>query len=242
MYYSEMMRALRLPWIFCLLGMWSLSAMAQTTDTDRFVAALRAAAESHVHVPWYKDLEFWKLISSFVGPVIAAVIAWWGAKFLKDLEARQSKSQTLMEKQLEERYFTNQKLIERRLQVFDIAAPLLNDIYCFIRKVGGWKELTPPDVIKAKRKLDQTIYVNAALFSDQFRDSYFSFIGTCFETFVGAAQDARFRSDLAERTLVPGWDPKWAALFNGQRADLQLLERQYQDVMAGFATALGARR
>jgi hypothetical protein len=176
-----------------------------------------------------------------------------GAKFLKELEARQTANlklmevrhltdQKLLEKQLEERQFTNQKLMQKRMEVFDEAAPLLNDLSCFIRRVGGWKEISPPDAIKAKRRLDRLMYINEALFSNEFRRAYFSFIHRCFETYVGPAKDAKLRTSLAERTLVPTWDKSWAQAFTGEEEDPEILEGRYHDVMACFALALGANR
>jgi hypothetical protein len=54
--------------------------------------------------------------------------------------------------------WTNQKVIEKRIDVYDKLAPMLNDLYCYFYYVGNWKELTPIRIIETKRKLDKTFY------------------------------------------------------------------------------------
>lgn len=51
--------------------------------------------------------------------------------------------------------WTNQKLIERRIAVFDEMAPLLNDLFCFFRFVGDFRAITPPEAVSRKRSLDR---------------------------------------------------------------------------------------
>jgi hypothetical protein len=61
----------------------------------------------------------------------------------------------LLEKALDQRQWTNQKLMERRFAVFDKMAPALNDLYCLLSKVGSWKEIKPAAAISSKRLPDR---------------------------------------------------------------------------------------
>ncbi|MET5021543.1 hypothetical protein AAHH78_43170, partial [Burkholderia pseudomallei] len=67
---------------------------------------------------------------------------------------------------------TNQKLIEKRLALYDTIAPLLNRQLCFYTWVGPWKDISPDDVIRATRELDQTIHIYRHLFDDDVYRAY----------------------------------------------------------------------
>src|SRR6516225_5319485 len=61
----------------------------------------------------------------------------------------------------------NQTVVNRRLDIFGQLAPGLNQLLCFATFVGGWKEIQPKDAIATKRKLDETMYANRVLFSEE---------------------------------------------------------------------------
>lgn len=90
--------------------------------------------------PW-NSLEIVKLAAEVLTPVSVAAFGWLVSHRLKQLELVQ---------------WTNQKLIEKRLALYDTIAPLLNRLLCFYTWVGPWKDISPDDVIRAKRELDQT--------------------------------------------------------------------------------------
>jgi hypothetical protein len=56
---------------------------------------------------------------------------------------------------IEERRWLNQKVIEKRLALFESMAPKLNDLLCYFTYVGHWKELQPPRIIGLKREPDK---------------------------------------------------------------------------------------
>jgi hypothetical protein len=60
--------------------------------------------------------------------------------------------------------WTNQKILEKRLQIYDDVILFLNDIYCFHCYIGNWKELSPINIIDYKRKLDKLFNSYAPLF------------------------------------------------------------------------------
>lgn len=97
---------------------------------------------------------------------------------------------------LENQRWRNQKVIERRLTVFEQMAPEINDLYCYFLLVGNWKRLSPVSMIEAKRKLDRMYYTNAFLFSETFKGDYKAFMGACFLTFTGPNADARLRTTI----------------------------------------------
>ena len=68
---------------------------------------------------------------------------------------------------IEERRWLNQKVIEKRLALFEQVAPKLNDLYCYFTYVGHWKELDPPAIVARKRDLDKVMHVYEPLFPRQ---------------------------------------------------------------------------
>jgi hypothetical protein len=79
-------------------------------------------------VSW-NSLEVAKFIVSIISPLILIFLGFWINRRIKHTEFLN---------------WTNQKVIEKRIAIFDQIAPLLNDLYCFFMYIGHWKELTPP--------------------------------------------------------------------------------------------------
>ena len=94
-------------------------------------------------------------------------------------------------------------IIYKRLEIYDQIAPDLNRIYCFRRLLGYWKEISPPDLIATKRRLDRAVNINRHLLSEEFYRAYLDFMGVTFRTFTGPGEDAKIRAvvvhDLGDR-------------------------------------------
>ena len=150
--------------------------------------------------PLWNSLEIAKLIISTFTPLIVLIIGLWISRSLKRLEPLQ---------------WTNQKITEKRIEVFEELAPLLNDLLCYFNFVGCWKDLTPPEVIKLKRKMDRIVHVNAPLFSKEFLNRYYDFTNACYSTYSGWGQDAKLRTLWERRKMAAGdsWDVKWGECF-----------------------------
>ena len=111
--------------------------------------------------------------------------------------------------------WANQTVVARRLDIFKEVAPQINRLLCFATFVGAWKEITPRDAIAVKRKLDETMYANRVLFSDQFFGSYQLFMVTLFAMYATTDADAHVRAPIdsvlgrpAQHGLVGGRDGK----------------------------------
>ena len=128
-----------------------------------------------------------------------------------------------------------------RLALFDQLAPLLNDLYCFYVRVGGWKEITPPQALDIKRQLDRQISVNAPLFSSRFRRMYDQFMQLCFDMMAVDGQDARLRTLIEHRDNLSTWHMEWRTLFcdpNKSPPPYEVLAA-YEALMACFTRELG---
>lgn len=178
--------------------------------------------------PIWNGLEVAKLIVAALTPLVVIAIGMWINRSLKKLDYLQ---------------WTNQKITEKRLAIFDKLAPSLNDLLCYFIFVGCWKELTPPQIIERKREMDRTVYVNAALFSKEFITNYDEFMKVCYETYTGWGRDARLRTVLERRKKAAGekWVNEWNGCFSDESkvSDPDVVKSKYEILMSSFSTELG---
>ena len=150
-------------------------------------------------------------------------------------------------KDLEELQWTNHKIMEKRLELFDRVAPQLNDLMSYFTFIGRWKELSPPDVIKLKREMDRDFYSYQPLFSQRLVDEYEAFIEICFQPFAEWGQDAKLLTAMERRKDAFGnkwkadWDSYFAELPQGYDRSQQARAARsaYITIMNCFAEELG---
>lgn len=162
----------------------------------------------------WNSIEIIKLIISGVTPIIVAYIAFRFDSIIKRYERIQ---------------WTNQKIIEKRIAVYDIVVPKLNDLLCYYCYIGHWKEMTPKDIIEIKRFLDKQINVYAPLFSQEVLDKYNTFIAQCFGMFAGGwGKDAKINSLFERRKeCMQNWEDEWDNYFN----DSYIEEKKGDDLL-----------
>src|SRR6188472_3625982 len=83
-----------------------------------------------------------------------------------------------------------------RSEIYKTIGMDLNDIYCYLSFVGGWKELSPIDVIARKRSIDRAIFTYRPFFSSKPFITYQKFMHEAFKPFSGPGTDACIRSDI----------------------------------------------
>lgn len=144
-------------------------------------------------------------------------------------------------KRIEHAQWTNQKVIERRLAVYDKMAPLLNDIFCFFRFRGDFRSFEPKDIVDKKREVDRDFHINKPLFGERFHRDYRVFMKVYFKEFDRAGEDAKLRTTPEAQEYERGsWDPGWTASLAPQEASTQGdLQAAYDRLMATFAAELG---
>ena len=121
-------------------------------------------------------------------------------------------------RRLEQVQWANQTVVTRRLDVFAQLAPGLNQLLCFATFVGGWKEIQPRQAIAVKRTLDEIMYANRVLFSEQLFAAYHQFMTTLFAMYASTDADALLRAPIdsvwGNRRNMSWWDePSMAGLF-----------------------------
>lgn len=171
-------------------------------------------------------LEIAKIVVSALTPLTIACLGVFIHRLTKKYELIQWK---------------NQKLIEKRLAVYEDLAPLLNDNLCYFTYVGCWKEKTPKDIINAKRIIDKKIYISAPLFSPAFFEACMKMQHLCYETFNGWGQDARLRTRFSRRKehSAVEWNAEWDLLFSENPIDSESVRKAYQKIMEIFSEEIG---
>ncbi len=149
-------------------------------------------------------------------------------------------------KKLEYSQWANQRLVEKKLTLYDEIMPRLNNLYCFYMFVGNWKEISPADVISAKRFLDKKVHIYYGILGDQFSRAYDEFMSVAFETYANAGGDARIKSVIAsldgDRKVHAkyGWDNAWETLFpQNPSFDRIQFKNSYDQVVTAFQKTIG---
>ncbi len=179
----------------------------------------------------WSSLEIVKLLVQALIPVVVVIVGYLINRNLKRIEAIQ---------------WTNQKVTEKRLEVFEKMAPQLNDLLCYFRYIGCWKELSPSQVVACKRELDRTAYIYQALFSEQFLDKYNQFINKCYKMYSGWGEDPKLltlttrRRNAAGDSWEDGWEDYFAAPSEVSDTSAKEVEKAYRELMSWFSNELGA--
>lgn len=173
----------------------------------------------------WNSLEIAKLVASCATPIAVAGFGIYIHRVTKRFEHSQ---------------WRNQKVIEKRLAIYDSLAPDLNTLLCYFTYVGCWKDFEPTKIIEMKRKVDREIYLAQPLFSPDFFNACTDFISTCFETFTGWGQDAKLRSHFERRReATPKWNAAWEKCFSDKPSEVEEVRRAYQRIMKIFASEIG---
>jgi len=178
-------------------------------------------------------LESAKLLVAAITPIIVAIIAFRLNRALQQVAAGQ---------------WSNQKVVEKRIAVFDDVAPALNDLYCFFKFVGDWKRLSPPAMVAVKRRIDKQLYIYEALFPPSLIKHYTTFVILYFSTYSGRGHDAKLRAEVSNKygdrrkEAVGKWKDGWQTLFVQNPDDVTSREGitgAYFLLMNEFSQSLG---
>ncbi len=149
-------------------------------------------------------------------------------------------------RRIEQVQWANQTVVTRRLDIFGQLAPGLNQLLCFATFVGGWKEIQPSQAIALKRQLDETMYANRVLFSEQLFAAYHHFMATLFAMYATVGADAQLRAPIdskwGDRRNMPWWDESMTGLFNSNAASLDEIQAAYDQLAERFRADLYVTR
>ena len=149
-----------------------VEANTEVTDTSEKVPAKKESV--------WNSLEIVKILVALMTPLAIFI-------FTKQTNEKFDQSNKLQD--------NNKRVFENRQIFYDKVGIILNDIYCYHMYVGHWKELTPTDIIKKKRTLDQLVYTYSPYFDTTFKPAYDSFMTATFKPYVKMGGDAKIRSE-----------------------------------------------
>ena len=150
--------------------------------------------------------------------------------------------------------WTNQKLVEKRIALYDKLMPLFNDILCYQNLYGNFKELSPIDIVDRKRQLDKIFYTQREFFSDDFKTEYKNFMDLCFEPYSGMYVDAKiksqldlykdgftkFHSNIKKDTIK--WSNDWTENFTNKTPASGEIEKSYYKLMDLLGKDIGIKK
>jgi hypothetical protein len=116
----------------------------------------------------------------------------------------------------------NQTVVARRVEIFADVAKKLNRLLCFATFVGRWKEVTPADVLILKRDIDEVMYANRLIFSDELFSAYQAFMTCFFVMYATVEEDALIRAPISsvwgDRRSLEWWSPAMTAAFAADKS------------------------
>jgi hypothetical protein len=163
---------------------------------------LPAVAAGVIFTRRNRVLEYFKVFISFIDavvPLIALFIA--GCWFNDRIEKIKSRLQI------------DHSIIEKRADIYADIQEDINAIYSYIRRIGNWKDLTPPKILIAKRKIDRTMYSTKPYWSKSVMDDYKSFMNVCFKTNLGHTKDAGIIANVNNYKKLSNWEPEFIKAF-----------------------------
>jgi hypothetical protein len=114
--------------------------------------------------------------------------------------------------------WANQTVVTRRVDLFMLVASKLNQLLCFSTFVGRWKEIPPEQAITLKRDLDEIMYSNRVLFTDELFAAYQAFMATLFDVYASVDADAPLRAQIAtalgDRRNLAWWQESMTGRFS----------------------------
>jgi hypothetical protein len=145
-------------------------------------------------------------------------------------------------RKIEQVQWANQTVVTRRLDVFDKLAPGLNQLLCFATFVGTWKDTDPRKAIAIKRDLDQIMYANKVLFSDELFAAYHRFMTVLFDMFGTTGADAKVRAPIeskwGSRRDLDWWDDTMTGRFTAEAVSLDDIQAAYDALGEQFRANL----
>lgn len=139
-------------------------------------------------------------------------------------------------KGLDKKYQTNQRKVEKRIEIYDRIGPKLNDIFCFYCYNGNWKEISPMDIVSLKKELDKDINVNAPIISNELSEKYTGFMRLCFVSHSGWEDDEKIKSfyELRQEHNVE-WSDDWIPFFDTNNViEAVKVKESYDELIESF--------
>jgi len=155
-------------------------------------------------------LEIIRLVIGLLTPLSICFLAYTLDLHWKEAEQHR-KEAGLVRKETPKPSEEKSAALARRVQLWDKVAYKLNDIYSYNTYLNNWKDISPQDVISARRETDKIILSNRQFFTDDFIARYQDFMQQAFKA------GNRWKDDFRLRALpVRDRDKGSEAMFTGE--------------------------
>ena len=171
--------------------------------------------------PLWRSLAVATMILALVTPVLVGILAFRFGRSMKRLSKMQ---------------WSNEKIVEKRIEIFDKMVPRLNDLYCFFCYIGNWNELSPLAVLRIKKELDKDMNIFASLFSEALIQKYAAFKKLCFVSKSGWEQDEKIKSyfELRQQNNMD-WKDGWIQYFDTNNVvEAVRIKERYEELIESF--------
>lgn len=143
-------------------------------------------------------------------------------------------------KTLKKTHAEDQKIFEKRTEIYERMGPKLNDLFCFYCYNGNWKEIIPTRVMDLKKELDKEINTYAPFFSDEVGKKYQAFVQLCFVAHAGWEHEEKIKSlyDLRKEHME-AWTDDWIPFFDTNNVvDAIRMKERYDELIECFGRDL----
>jgi hypothetical protein len=139
---------------------------------------------------------------------------------------------------LKSRLQKSQALVQKRAEIYSEIQEPLNDIYCYIKRMGKWKKQTPEEVLECKRIIDQKMYSTRPFWSKDMQFAYEDFMNTCFVTNRGHTVNAGIVAEVVKYKELDTWKEDFLGYYDGD-FDESKLEKVNDKLMSAFSKDFG---
>jgi len=175
--------------------------------------------------PLWDSLKIPIMILAALAPLVIALLIIYYKRAIKKLKAR---------------HFKDQKVFEKRVEIYERLGPKLYDLYCFYCYNGNWKEITPMYIMELKKELDKDIHSFGSLFSDELAEKYTRFVQLCFVAHSGWEHEEKIKSHYEMRQEhIPEWSDEWIPYFDTNNVvDAIKMKERYEELKSSFTMDL----
>jgi hypothetical protein len=185
----------------------------------------------------WNSLEIAKLIVPIVSSLLLAAVGLMISQNLATFKSTMDRNDKMID-----------SVVQKRISLYDAIGTKLNAMFAYYMYVGKWKELSPEDVIKNKRQLDEIVYTYQPFFSQEFIDSYRELEQSMFRSFTGWGQDAKLRTEVQQRQTfyqptdkTSSWNKSWDTAFTNED-NTQAIRSAYSKLVSLLPLELGIPR
>jgi hypothetical protein len=183
----------------------------------------------------WNSLEVAKLLVSISLPIAIVIFGFFTNEALQN--SQKKITEALQDRQSEIRL--SEAVIKKRQEIYDQIRLPLNNIYCYIREVGGYKSMTPETVIKDRRSIHKDMHTQRAYWSPETFSLYLKYMDrVAFITWQGVNKDALIQDNPGQKTTLPSWKNEWQSNFSGKEHPEH--DSTYNQLLDSIARDIGA--